>query len=189
MVFQLHAIERWIVIRSVGEKIRKERCKPVNFSKSQLTPHVLIPLFNAIYCKFTPAFQRLDVNWIIAIVCRLHRLNYKCINLRVHTCVSAKMVRFPGFEPTPDGIHVLITCGFSSSWAWSMHRLASLCDDSSKLYRMVFKKLYAGFGGANLNFGQTFLYWLLKWEWVSSDRLITNCCTVYIVCRVEIVTK
>lgn len=66
------------------------------------------------------------------------------------TWVSAKIVRFPGFEPTPDGIHVLITCGFSSSWSWSIQSKASLLAASSKPYRMVFKKLYAGFGCAIL---------------------------------------
>lgn len=77
-------------------------------------------------------------------------LVFWCSKWIQQTCVSAKIARFPGFEPTPVGIHVLITCGLSSSWAWSKHSMASVCAASSKPYRIVFKKLYAGFGGATL---------------------------------------
>lgn len=68
-----------------------------------------------------------------------------------HTWVSAKITRFPACEPTPFGIHVLITCGFNNSWSWSLHSATSPdATSSEKLYWIVFRKLYAGFGWTNL---------------------------------------
>lgn len=70
-------------------------------------------------------------------------------SLILSTCVSAKMFRVPAMAPTPFGIQVLISCGLSSSWSCSSHRMpaAAGVTSSVKWYWIVFRKLYAGFGG------------------------------------------
>lgn len=62
------------------------------------------------------------------------------------TCVSAKITLCPGVEPTAFGIHVLVNCGFSSSWSWSTHVDLMVVSSSRKRYWDELRKLRAGLG-------------------------------------------